>query len=454
MEINKNYRLMRVQEDYFLVDIKEKNYGKNKSIIALNESAAKIWNLLQTMEVEDVIETLWKEEDNVFSVDELQESVNSLVEILAGKGAIIGEKQVCQELPKIPFGPFKGQNSARRQPLIGVVEITSLCNFNCPHCYVKGFRGANDISTDKIIEIAKIFKSKGILNVTLTGGEPISHPDFKKIYMAFKEEGFLIDIFSNGSLIDEEMADFLAEYPPRSIDITLYGLSDEEYKAFVGIDGAFTKVKNALDLLQEKGVFFTTKMVVNQANLCDVDKYNRFALEYNAPFRYNVVIGNGNNTLESPAEIMLTAEQIIELEKDDPLRVKILQSLASKATNLPAECASCDSWSQYLCSAGCDKVFVGSDGKMSPCMTLRNKGLSIFEYGYDYIWDYWGEKRKEKLSKDFECMNCKYLPICTPCTEEFEQVNGNREMPIKTRCELAKLRWENYIEGSSDKNEK
>ena len=83
---------------------------------------------------------------------------------------------------------------------------------------------------------------------------------------------------------------------------------------------------------------------------------------------------------------------------------------------------------------------------MSPCMTLRGKGLDLFEYGFDYVWNYWGEQRKKHLSRSFKCLNCEFLSICTPCTEEFEQIEGDKEKPIQSRCDLAELRWKEFID--------
>lgn len=454
---NSNYRLLNTKDTYFLVDITEKNYGKSEKILQLNESAKKIWEYLDIYNnEEEIAKGLFNENDNLFSLEEIQDNVKSIIEILGQKGAICDYEPIGLdvEIKANSFGAFKAKMAQFRQPLIGVVEITPYCNFSCPHCYVKGFKNVEVLGIDQYKEIAKILRKKGIINVTITGGEPISHPQFKEIYMAFKNEGFLIDIFTNASLIDKDMAVFLSKYPPRSIDITLYGTSNEEYLKFTGVNDAFSKVINAMEYLTKYQIFFTTKMILNVNNYDHLDEYNQLALKYNAPFRYNVVIGKGNNTLKSGDEIALTSDKIIEIESQDPLRCKIFKCLATECNNLPYDCLDGNGWSQYPCLAGIDKVFIGYNGNMSPCVTLRNKGLNIFEHGYDNIWNYWGEKRKEKLPKEFKCMECKYFPICTPCTEEFEQINGDKTMPIESRCELAKLRWEKYIGESVNKTMK
>lgn len=183
--INNNFKLVKIDTGYILVDISEKRYGKDKEILMLNSSGAHIYGLLQEYSPSEVIDILFNEEDNSFSRDTIQENVYSIVDILVENGVFTGESpQIASTITidKVGFGPIKSRLGAKRKPLVGVVEITPKCNCNCPHCYVKGLSGDNWLTTDQYVEIAEILYQKGVINVTLTGGEPLSHPDFKHIY--------------------------------------------------------------------------------------------------------------------------------------------------------------------------------------------------------------------------------------------------------------------------------
>lgn len=453
--INRDFIRVPLGEETLLVDAKEKNYGRSKNVLMVNSSCLHVLDLLNHNSVGETIQLLLKEKDNVFSYKELEDNILSTISMLEHENVLIQKNVENVETPSssnteiVGFGPLKGRLGKQRQPLIGVVEITSECNCNCPHCYVKGLDKKKRISTDKFIQIANILKDKGIVNITITGGEPLSSPDFKVIYKAFKEQGFLIDVFTNALLMEKDLASFFANYPPRSLDITLYGTTNKEYEHFTGVTAGYDKLCRALELLDKNDVFYTTKMILNKENYKHISEFNKIARQHNAPFRYNVIIGKGNNTLKDPQELMLANEQIVEIEKQDPVKIRVFQDLVHKCNCLPYDCNSEDGWSQFVCGAGIDKVFIGYDGKMSPCMTLRYKGLDVFEYGYDYVWNYWGEQRKQKLSKEFKCITCKFLPICTPCTEEFEQANGNKEIPIENVCDLAEKRWNAFIEQSN-----
>lgn len=452
--LNSKFRLTRNGENVFLVDITEKNYGRGQSVLMLNREGGQLIELLQNADIDSAINIIYEGEENRAEIKaNVLSAVRALCEAGVLKGVVPKEATFTLPIEKVGFGPIKARYGMVRRPLIGVVELTSCCNLNCPHCYVKGLDSSRAISTDRILEIGRILHEQGILNVTLTGGEPMVHPDFPIIYRFYKEMGFLVDVFTNATRINESIADLFAELPPRSVDVTLYGLTNEEYNDFTGDSCGFSALQHGLNLLKARDVFFTTKMMCNKMNVHRVDDFCKFAYDYGAPFRYNLVIGMGNNTMKSPDELMLTNDEVLDLERRDPLRRTMFRYLAETCSNLPPDCEGCKEWSQYPCAAGIDKVFIGYDGLMSPCMTLRSKGLDIFKYGFDYIWHHWGEERKRRLTSEFKCVDCEYLPICTPCTEEFTQINGNPESVIEQRCELAKMRWNEFVKPFLGKGE-
>ena len=401
--LDPRFRMTWNEDNAFIVDISDKNYGRGKSVLMLNREGGELVELLQNTHFDLVLAKLC---EGVADHAAIRENVVSAVRTLCEAGVLKGapplDAVTSLSTEKMGFGPIKANYSMHRKPLIGVVELTSCCNLNCPHCYVKGLDSSLAISTDKILEVGRILHEHGILNITLTCGEPMIHPDFPVIYRYFKELGFLIDVFSNATKINESLADLFSELPPRSIDVTLYGLTDEEYKDCTGDTQGFTALQRGLKMLQSRDIFFTTKLICNKRNVQRVDDFCKFAYDYGAPFRYNLVIGMGNNIMKSPDELMLTNDEVMNLERRDPLRKKMFRYLAEECCNLPSDCEGCKRWSQYPCAAGMDKVFIGYDGKMSPCMTLRGKGLDLFEYGYDYIWQYWGEQREIRLLRIFK----------------------------------------------------
>ena len=122
-----------------------------------------------------------------------------------------------------------------RLPIACTLELTPLCNFDCRMCYVRlsgeELRGRGRLlSGSEWLRIAEEMKTAGVLFVLLTGGEPLLHPDFREIYRGLISMGMIVSVNTNGSLIDEEWADFFAENRPRRVNITLYGADEATYE--------------------------------------------------------------------------------------------------------------------------------------------------------------------------------------------------------------------------------
>ena len=101
---------------------------------------------------------------NSHSQEIIEESVQSILNQLESRGIFEDSsiKTKCDPLEKVSFGPIKDRLTIKRQPLVGVIEITPICNCNCPHCYVKGFTPQGWLKSEQFKEIASIFRDKGI----------------------------------------------------------------------------------------------------------------------------------------------------------------------------------------------------------------------------------------------------------------------------------------------------
>ncbi len=77
-------------------------------------------------------------------------------------------------------------------------QITRNCNLHCDYCFIKAEKGAPDVPTPAIMDIAEFMGQNGLMEVRLTGGEPTTHPDFLDVMHKFKDEGVYVSLATNG----------------------------------------------------------------------------------------------------------------------------------------------------------------------------------------------------------------------------------------------------------------
>ena len=86
-------------------------------------------------------------------------------------------------------------------PLSINLDLTTACNFNCPHCVDSKIINAGKIlNTDDVKQTIDTLKSHGLKSVILIGGgEPTLHRDFEKIVRHLKNRNLQVGIVTNGS---------------------------------------------------------------------------------------------------------------------------------------------------------------------------------------------------------------------------------------------------------------
>ncbi|MBP5261879.1 MAG: radical SAM protein [Clostridiales bacterium] len=164
-----------------------------------------------------------------------------------------------------------------------IFSITGKCNYKCMHCSV--FAPSDpmgEISFGKICDILDQMKECGLNNIVMIGGEPLIRKDFLEVVDAVTERNMRIaQIFTNGSLITEQLLDALAE---RGLDKTLFMLSFDGvgfHDAMRGIKGAEENFYKKIDLLSSKGFPIACNMCVTKESIHSLWDTIRYLADHN-----------------------------------------------------------------------------------------------------------------------------------------------------------------------------
>ena len=207
------------------------------------------------------------------SEDQLLEAISDFVS--GPVGSILLSKFVETE----PLtNTIKTGINGKQYPVELSVELTSTCNLYCHHCYKKADSKISHICTDKFMDFMNSINNK-VAKIHFTGGEPLLHPDFEQI-TKFASERFFCKLSSNGLKISEVSEDVLRNF--EGISLSLYGLSDTQYKERTGNPNGYTLFKNSCMSLRKLEIPFTINIVLNKNNFTELENYVKQAIEFGA----------------------------------------------------------------------------------------------------------------------------------------------------------------------------
>lgn len=338
--------------------------------------------------------------------------------------------------------------SQLRIPFSGTFELSPVCNFSCPMCYVRKTREEVELSERGIftkeewLEIARQAKAAGMLYLLLTGGEPFLWDGFWELYEELAQMGFVISINTNGYLVDEAVVARLKNAPPLKMNITLYGASDETYRNMCGIENGFTRVSRAITLLKEAGILVKLNCSLTPDNVQDIEKMVAYAKERDIalqvatymfpPVRKNPEqIGcNARFTPEEAAKAYFTYYRACYGERKFESYVKaILKN--KEPQNLPE-----DFTCKMNCRAGKATFWITWDGWMTPCGMMTEPKVDMCKKRFADAW-----KEIVELSNEIKvssaCSTCEKKEICHACAAMAYAETGTFHEVPKYLCEIA-----------------
>lgn len=120
---------------------------------------------------------------------------------------------------------------SNRKIEMATIEILTACNFRCIHCYNQDLK-KRYLKVNLFKNIIDQLVDSGCQSVTITGGEPLLHPNFSEIYNYCFKKGLKVSLFTNGYYVDKYI-ELFKSFIPKKVEISLYGTNNATYKKYV-----------------------------------------------------------------------------------------------------------------------------------------------------------------------------------------------------------------------------
>jgi radical SAM protein with 4Fe4S-binding SPASM domain len=316
-------------------------------------------------------------------------------------------------------------------PIAGSIcfGITSRCNFSCKHCLNRSLPAHDpDLTTEELIRVIDQMIEMGVKGLSLFGGEPLMHPDFKKIVEYLNKSAIGISLNTNAALIDREMARWLKEHKMNGTVVSFDGSSAQIMDAIRG-KGAFEAALKGIEALRSEGLGVLLSVTLNKINYQDVRKMVLLGKKINGnSIRFNHVFFGGNAAcyLEeiylSPQEEKEAIEAVWQVKEEFGAFINASSSYLcqkEKLENIHKHIPAKDKIIVHSCGAARGKFAIRPDGWVVPCEIIWEvKCGNLREKSLKEIWDNSEVMNSFRMPLEVdlgeipECKGCQYQYLC------------------------------------------
>jgi len=303
-------------------------------------------------------------------------------------------------------------------PLHTQIELTTICNNKCRHCYNYQKQAGHPETTMDINDLEYIMKKLStarVFTVTLTGGEPLLFPDLVLRAAALCNHYKIpFGINSNLTTFDDNLLKELAQYGKFSVLTSIASCREKTHDYLVGRKGAFCETVETIKKIVSKGVDVSVNMVITRKNSSDVYETGRFSYELGAKY-FNVTKACCPAGCEHFDHLRPTKEDILQ-SLDDALRVQqdfkiSVDSLTSYPHCVLKNLEKYSSFTHRKCSAGKIDCAIGPNGEVRPCPQSDMIYGNILEDDLSNIYS----KMTDWLTDDLLpkiCVSCPQFIYC------------------------------------------
>ncbi len=298
-------------------------------------------------------------------------------------------------------------------------EITNACNLSCAHCGSRCMASGNRLSRNDVLKTLQTIPSGDRPTVSLTGGEPLLHPDFFSIARCVNELGFEWGMTSNGTLIDRRTARKLRKVRMGSVSISLDGL-EKTHDRFRRKEGAWRKAVEGIIHLQNEGFSPQVTTVVHISNIDELEEMFLFLCDLGITSWRPINVEPIGRACESK-HMLLTVPQFDHLlsfireKRYDPSCPMEVTYGCSHFLGVDTERMVKSHY--FICGAGIRVASVRSNGDICACLDIENlPSLVQGNIATDCFWDVWNQKfevfRMDRTEKSLICQSCENRRMC------------------------------------------
>ena len=315
--------------------------------------------------------------------------------------------------------------------------ITSKCNLNCKHCLNRNLPGSGpDMTTEKLLDVIDQMGKGGTKSLSIFGGEPLCHPDFKRIVEHINKYSIAISLNTNASLIDKQMAQWLKARKISGAVISFDGSSAAIMDGMRGA-GAFRRSLDGIEAMRAEGISILLSVTLTKLNYKDVREMALLGRKAGGnTIRFNHVFFGGNaacfakDLYLSPDEEKHAIDAVWQAQKEFGAFINADSSYLCQKKKLEKVKDYKGVHDKIVvgpCGAANGKCAIRPDGWITPCEIMWEvKCGNLNEDKLSDIWKF--SEIMNQFRRPLE-VDLKDMPECKGCSYQYLCFIGHRCYP-------------------------
>ncbi|MDI6723989.1 MAG: radical SAM protein [Methanobacterium sp.] len=329
---------------------------------------------------------------------------------------------------------YMNQKTAEKRILLSCqLDLTYNCNLDCIHCYVSK-ENRQEMKKSDIMDILDQLADLGTLYLGLSGGEIFTREDFFEIAEYARELHFALNISTNGTLINNEIADKLSRLNPNRISFSVYSMDPKIHDKITGVPGSLEKTIKAAKMLKNRNMYLRVTNIIMKQNINEYFNIYKFAEKLDAEFQVDPHITPKTDGNMKPLDYQINDNDLCRILVDPLLNENLSEEEVGNHFN--------SIYNDLPCSAAHNFCYISPYADVFPCSQFPLFCGNLKEESLNEIWYHSSgmlEASNLRMSNLPACSKCEIVDYCRYCPGLSILEENDLMEPSSRCCKEAKL---------------
>jgi MoaA/NifB/PqqE/SkfB family radical SAM enzyme len=267
-----------------------------------------------------------------------------------------------------------------------LLELTYACNLDCTFCYNDTSLDGKPLSLRQYRELLDDLASLGVLNLSLSGGEPLAHPQFFDIAAHARKLGFVIRLKTNGHAVKAAMARRIRdEVDPFLVEVSLHGATAASHDRQTRVPGSFERLVENIAAMKSVGLRVRANSVLTRWNEHEVGDMLELCDRIGVACQIDSEVKPRDDGDQSPLGIEASPEgqagyrrALVAHAKRDAGVTEIPSAAGARKATMAG--------TDKHCGAGSNTIAIDPFGSVLPCVQWRVPAGNLHQARVTDIW--------------------------------------------------------------------